>query len=300
MLQIPLWIGLALGSAATLGLYDVAKKASARDNAVLGTLFACTVWGGVVVLPWLLLARLAPEWAGAHGLAVGEMDLRGHLFVLTKAMIVTLSWTLSFLALQKLPLTIASPIRATAPLYTLVGAILLYGEVPDARQSLGIALVLAGHFAFSVLGKAEGIQFSSSPRVWALLLGTVVGSASALWDKHLLQNEGLDPAAVQVWFTLYNVLLQGLLWAVFGRNERGETFAWRWTMPATGILLLVADAFYFRALAEPEALVSIVSAVRRGNVLVGFVIGGLAFRERNRRPKAAALILLLGGLLLLV
>lgn len=300
MLQIPLWIGLALGSAATLGLYDVAKKASARDNAVLGTLFACTVWGGLVVLPWLLLARLAPAWAAAHGLSVGELGLRGHLLVLAKASIVTLSWTLSFLALQKLPLTIASPIRATAPLYTLVGAIALYGEIPTLRQASGIALVLSGHFAFSVLGKAEGIRFSSSPRVWALLLGTVVGSASALWDKHLLQSEGLDPAAMQVWFTLYNVLLQGLLWGVFGRVRGGETFSWRWTMPATGVLLLVADAFYFRALAEPDALVSIVSALRRGNVLVGFVIGGLAFRERNRRPKAAALILLLGGLLLLV
>lgn len=300
MPEIPLWIALALGSATTLGLYDVAKKASARDNAVLGTLFACTAWGGFVVLPWLLVSRLAPTWAQSHGLAVGELDLRGHGLVLAKAAIVTLSWTLSFLALQKLPLTIASPVRATAPLYTLVGAIVLYGEIPTPRQAAGIALVLAGHFAFSVLGKAEGIRFSSSPRVWALLLGTVVGSASALWDKHLLQAEGLDPAAMQVWFTLYNLLLQGVLWAAFGRSERGETFTWRWTMPATGILLLVADAFYFRALAEPEALVSIVSAMRRGNVLVGFVVGGLAFRERNRRPKAAALILLLGGLFLLV
>jgi len=297
---MPIWIVLALASAATLGLYDVAKKASARDNAVFGSLFACTVWGGVVVLPWLVAARLAPEWAASHGLAVGSLGLRGHLFVLAKAGIVTLSWTLSFLALQKLPMTIASPIRATAPLYTLAGAIVLFGEVPTARQWMGIGLVLSGHLAFSVLGKAEGIRFTRSPRVWALLAGTVVGSVSALWDKNLLQREGLDPAAMQIWFTLDNVGLQGLLWLVFGRGERTIPFHWRWTMPATGVLLLLADAFYFRALAEPEALVAIVSSLRRGNVLVGFVIGGLAFRERNRRRKALALILLLGGLALLV
>jgi len=294
------WILLALASAATLGLYDVAKKASARDNAVLGSLLACSVWGGALALPWLLLARFAPGFAASHGLAVGELGLRGHLFVLTKAFIVTTSWTLSFLALQKLPLTIASPVRATAPLYTLVGAIVLFGESPTLRQWAGIALVLSGHLAFSRLGRAEGIRFSRSPHVWALLAGTVVGSVSALWDKNLLQREGLDPAAMQVWFTLDNVGLQGLLWLCFGRRERGMPFQWRWTMPATGVLLLVADAFYFRALAEPEALVSIVSSVRRGNVLVGFVVGGLAFRERNRRRKALALLLLLGGLALLI
>lgn len=298
--DIPVWILLALASAATLGLYDVAKKASADRNAALASLFACSMWGGVVVVPWLLIARLAPGWAVAHGLAVGELGLRGHLFVLAKAGIVTLSWTLSFIALQKLPLTIASPIRATGPLYTLAGAIFLFGELPTSRQWMGIALVFAGHFAFSVLGKAEGIHFSKSPRVWALLAGTVVGSVSALWDKNLLQREGLDPAAMQVWFTLYNVGLQGGLWFAFGRRESAFPFQWRWTMPATGILLLVADAFYFRALAEPEALVAIVSSMRRGNVVVGFVIGGIAFRERNRRRKAFALLLLLGGLALLV
>ena len=105
---------------------------------------------------------------------------------------------------------------------------------------------------------------------------------------------------MQVWFTLYNVGLQGGLWFAFGRRESAFPFQWRWTMPATGILLLVADAFYFRALAEPEALVAIVSSMRRGNVVVGFVIGGIAFRERNRRRKAFALLLLLGGLALLV
>lgn len=300
MTGVPLWILLALASAATLGVYDVAKKASADRNAVLATLFACSMWGGVVVLPWLVVARFAPDWAGSHGLAIGVLGWKGHLFVLAKAGIVTLSWTLSFLALQKLPLTIASPIRATAPLYTLVGAIVLFGESPTSRQWSGIALVLAGHFAFSVLGKAEGIRFSTSPRVWALLAGTVVGSVSALWDKNLLQREGLDPAAMQVWFTLYNVALQGGLWLLFGRGETGFGFRWRWTMPATGLLLLLADAFYFRALAEPDALVAIVSSMRRGNVVVGFVIGGLAFRERNRRRKAFALLLLLGGLALLV
>ncbi|MCB9496639.1 MAG: DMT family transporter [Fibrobacteria bacterium] len=294
------WIHLSLLSAAALGLYDVAKKASARDNAVFGALLGCSVWGALAALPWLLIARVHPQWAALHGLAVGELGPRGHVLVLLKAILVTGSWTLTFLALQRIPLTIAAPIRATAPLYTMVGAVLIYGESPSARQWAGIALILVGHAAFSRIGRREGLRFSTSPHLWALLAGTILASASGLWDKALLQKEGLDPAAMQIWFTFDNVALQALLFLVFGRGRKGYPFQWRWTMPATGLLLLAADAAYFHALAQPEAMVMVVSALRRSNVLVAFFVGGIAFREANRRPKAIALSVLVGGLALLL
>ncbi len=65
-------------------------------------------------------------------------------------------------------------------------------------------------------------------------------------------------------------------------------------------LLLLADALYFRALAIPGALVSVVATVRRTNVVISFAIGGLAFRERYRSRKALALVGVLVGLFLLL
>jgi hypothetical protein len=46
-------------------------------------------------------------------------------------------------------------------------------------------------------------------------------------------------------------------------------------------------------------MISIVSMVRRGSVLVSFVFGAMLFHEKNLRAKAFDLLLILLGLLFL-
>lgn len=62
----------------------------------------------------------------------------------------------------------------------------------------------------------------------------------------------------------------------------------------------MADQFYFEAVAAEGALISVISVVRRSNVLVSFAFGALLFRERLLRQKALALGGLLVGLVLLL
>ena len=293
------WVSLALVSALFLGFYDVGKKSAVDGNALFPTLFLCSASACAVVLPALFLTLFFPAFAEHLGWTVESMGRRGHLLVLTKTAIVTASWTLSFMALRKLPLSIAAPLRATSPLFTLLGAILLFGEMPSARQWCGILLILGSYWTFSVIGRAEGIHFSRSPWIWALFGATALGAVSSLWDKNLLQREHLPPWGMQVWFTVYNALLQGALWATFGRMER-TPFRFRLSALCVGPLLLGADAAYFRALAIPGAPISIVSSLRRTNVVVSFLLGGLAFHEKNRRRKALALLGVLAGLALLL
>ncbi|HNY32816.1 MAG TPA: EamA family transporter [Fibrobacteria bacterium] len=293
------WIFLSLCSAFALGVYDVGKKSAVDKNAMFPTLFLCSGVAALVVLPLLLLTLVSPATADHLGVAVEPLGARGQLLVLAKTAIVTTSWTLSFLALKHLPLSIAAPVRASAPLFTLLGAIVLFGEMPSVPQWIGIAMILGSYFAFSVIGRAEGIHFTRSPWVWALFAATAMGSVSALWDKNLLQGEHLPPLAMQVWFSIDNAILQGLLWATLGRREK-TAFKLRWQAFSVGPLLLVADAAYFRALAQPGAMVSIVSSIRRANVVVSFALGALAFREKNLRWKALALVGVLAGLALIL
>ena len=293
------WMSLALVSALLLGFYDVGKKSAVDGNAVLPTLFLCSGTAALLVLPALLTTFLAPAVAHRIGWEVEALGERGQLLVLAKTSIVTASWTLSFLALKHLPISIAAPVRASAPLFTVAGAILLFGEWPSGRQWCGIALILASYWVFSVLGRAEGIRFSRSPWIWALFGATFLGAESSLWDKNLLQREHLPPWGMQVWFTLDNAVLQGILWAALGRRDP-TPFKFRKAALAVGPLLLCADAAYFRALAIPAAPVSIVSSIRRSNVVVSFLVGAMAFHEKNRRLKAVALVGVLGGLWLLL
>jgi transporter family protein len=215
---------------------------------------------------------------------------------------VTLSWVLTFFALKHLPLSLAAPVRASAPLFTLLGAVLLFGEHPTGAQWAGIAIILVAYFAFSVIGRDEGIHFGRNVWVWSLFLGTLVGAASGLYDKHLLQSVRLPALDVQFWFTFDNTILQGLLVLGFWVPGRARTtpFRMRPAIPAVGLLLLLADALYFKALATPGALVSVVSTLRRGNVVISFAVGTLAFGERQRLKKALALAGVLLGITLLL
>jgi transporter family protein len=293
---------LAVLSAVFLGLYDVGKKAAVQDNAVLPVLFACSSSGLVMLLPVLALSALAPETARQHGILLEAMTLQGHLLVLAKATIVTLSWVLTYFALKHLPISLASPVRASAPLFTLLGAITLFGERPTLRQGVGIAAILVAYWVFSIIGRSEGIRFGRNAWVWSLFLGTLVGAASSLYDKHLLQVVRLPAFTMQVWFTAYNTLIQGLIVAFLWWPRRAQIarFQFRWTIVAVGTLLLLADFVYFRALALPGALVSVISALRRTNVVLSFAIGAAVFGERNRLPKAIALAGILLGVFLIL
>jgi len=54
--------------------------------------------------------------------------LEDHVKVLIKAVIVLSSWISGYFALKHLPLTITGPIKASQPVLTLLGAMLLFGE----------------------------------------------------------------------------------------------------------------------------------------------------------------------------
>jgi len=296
------WMMLAVLSAVFLGLYDVAKKASVQNNAVLPVLFACSGSGLVLMLPLAVLSLAAPSLAREQGLFIAAMSATGHLLILAKAALVTLSWVLTYFAIKHLPISLAAPVRASAPMFTLLGAVTFFGERPSPRQLLGILTILIAYWAFSVIGRGEGIRFTRNAWVWSLFLGTLVGAASGLYDKHLLQSVKLPALAVQFWFTTYNTLIQGLIvaFAWWPRRASNTPFRFRWSIIAVGALLLLADALYFRSLATPGALVSVISTLRRSNVVLSFVLGAILFGEHNRLPKAVALGGVLAGIFLIL
>jgi drug/metabolite transporter (DMT)-like permease len=187
-------------------------------------------------------------------------------------------------------------------LFTVLGAITLFGEVPTRIQVAGIALILVSYLMFSAIGRKEGIEFERNRWVWLLFAGTLVGSVSGLYDKHLMQNAQLSPMSMQFFFTLYNALIQGLIviWVWLPRRGSSVPFRLRWSIPLVGILLLLADNVYFRALSMDGALVSVISTIRRSNVIISFTVGSVLFREHQRRSKALALAGVLLGVVLLL
>lgn len=288
----PVWAADILFSALTLGLYDVCKKHAVQRNAVMTVLFLATLCGSLACVGATLLAGQA----GA-ALAIGRGDF---LRVLLKTLIVTGSWICIYYAMRALPISFVAPLRASAPLWTLLGAVLLYREVPSAGQALGMALVFGGYWRFARLGRREGIVFSRSPAILLAFAGTLLGAASALYDKHLLQPCGLPRVTMQFWFSIDLVVVLGaglLLQRAAGLAR--TPFVWRASIPALGLLLIVSDWLYFRALSHPDVPVSILSLLRRSGVAVSFTLGACLFGDANPGRKAWALALLLAGVAVL-
>ena len=292
------WVAASLVAAFFLGLYELCTKHAVNRNAVLPVLFLANVVSAGLWGVLLLAQRASPELL-PEALTVTPLSLFQHAQLALKSFIVACSWLATYFAVKHLPVSIASPIRATAPVWTLFGALLILGERPTWVQMVGIGVTLAAFVGLSFAGRSEGIHFQRNKWVWWSIVGMLLGATSTLYDKYLLGRAGFDAPTVQAWFSIYLALLfllPAVGWKLrwWSRHE----FHWRWSIVALTLALLVSDYVYFSALRDPEALISIVASLRRGNTLVAFLGGMIWFGEIYNRRKSFALIGVLAGILI--
>ncbi len=299
---LPMWIILAFCSASLLGLYDVAKKQALKANAVLQVLLLNTLFSSLLFSPVILNSVFDLGWFEGSRFAVTLGDTDAHIAVFIKAVLVLISWICGYFGLKELPLTIAAPIHATRPVMTLVGAMIIFGERLNLTQWAGVLLAVASLFMLSRSGKREGIDFRHNRGVLLVGLAAVTGACCGLYDRHIMHS--LEPMFVQSWYVLYQAVLMSITIAIltiFKVKKQGssDTFHWSWAIPLISLFLSAADVAYLFALSEPDAMISIVSMIRRSSVLVSFSCGALLFHERNLKAKAFDLLLIFIGAILL-
>jgi drug/metabolite transporter (DMT)-like permease len=294
------WVTASLLSALFLGVYELCTKHAVRGNSVVPVLFFSTLTGAGVWLTLLTVQGLHPGALPAS-LVTDPLTWPQHLQLLLKSGLVAASWIFTYLALKHLPLSLGSPIRATSPLWTLAGAWLLLRERPNLVETLGVVTTLLSFVGLSLAGQREGVHFHRNKWVGFILVGTLLGAVSALYDKYLLGRQHFSVPTVQAWFSIY-LCVYFLPLAVAWRRrwwERGR-FHWRWSIPLIALMLLISDYIYFSALRNPASLVSLVISLRRGSTLVAFAGGLLLFGERNGWQKLPAVLGILAGILLTV
>ena len=186
-----------------------------------------------------------------------------------------------------------------SPVMVLVGAMLVFGERLNLYQWIGVMLAVLSFFMLSRSGKKEGIDFKHNKWILFIVLAAVTGAVSGLYDKYLMKQ--LNPMLVQSWYNVYQVFIMCpiilLLW--YPKRKESTPFRWDWTIICISVFLCAADFVYFYALSYEDSMISIVSMVRRGSVVVSFLFGALFFREKNLKSKAVDLILVLIGMFFL-
>lgn len=293
------WLLLAFLSAVLLGFYDVFKKKALSGNSVIPVLFLNTLFCSCIFLPFIILSATADVLDNTI-FHVSSGGWEAHQYIILKSCIVLSSWICGYFAMKHLPLTIVGPINATRPVMVLVGAMLVFGEELNLYQWIGVLLAITSFYLLSRSGKKEGIDFKHNRWLFLLVLAALLGALSGLYDKYLMApvtagGVGLDKMMVQGWYNVYQCFMMGvvllLIW--YPTRHRTTPFHWSWSIVGISVFLCMADFVYFYALSKPEAMISIVSMVRRGSVLVSFLFGAFVFHEKNLKGKAVDLALVL-------
>ena len=300
-----MWLLLAFLSATLLGFYDSFKKESLRDNAVIPVLFLNTLFASLIFLPFIILSYNTTVLDGSI-FYVASGGWHEHKYIIGKSIIVLSSWIFGYFGMKHLPLTIVGPINATRPVMVLVGALLVFGERLNVYQWIGVALAVASFFMLSRSGKKEGIDFKHDKWIYFIVLAAVLGAVSGLYDKYLMApaesgGVGLNSMMVQSWYNIYQcfMMLVMLLIIWYPKRKSSTPFHWHWGIILISVFLSAADFVYFYALSFPDAMISIVSMVRRGSVIVSFLFGAMMLHEKNLKSKMVDLLLVLLGMVFL-
>lgn len=293
-----MWVSLAFLSALLLGLYDVAKKRSLKDNAVLPVLWLNTLFSSIIFLPALLDSAFGGGWLDGSLLETTSGTLHDHARVFLKAVMVLSSWIFGYFGIKHLPLTIVGPINATRPVLTLCGAMLIFGERLNGYQWVGVILAIVSLYLLSRSSKKEGVDFAHNRWILCVAAAAIIGVGCGLYDRHIMFS--MNAVFVQSWYTLYQFLLMSIIVAALWLPKRHEQkFHWSWAIPMISILLTAGDMAYLHALRDGAAMIAVVAMIRRSSVVVSFACGAVLFGERNLKAKALDLVLILIGMIFL-
>lgn len=324
-----MWVLLSLLSALCLGFYDISKKRSLQRNSVLDVLtFSLLISSAILIVP-LVLSRCVPDTMQNTLFYVPIINAHAHLMILFKSCIVLSSWVCAYVAIKYLPLSIVSPMQATRPMWTLLGAMVLFGEVLNGWQWAGILCALGSVFALSLVEhQAEKVSAGSTasaasttsvgatsksktPYYICLALAIFIGAGSGLYDKYMMRH--FDHNAVQVYYTIYQtvimvvaLLITRMKGYIRKRKQAVHTdytpttsFHWIWAIAGISVFLVLSDYVYMLALSNPDSLISVVSTIRRGGTLIAFLYGLIVLKEKSPGKKLACLLGIFLGLLCL-
>ena len=295
-----MWTILAFISALCLGFYDVSKKVALRDNKVVDVLTLSICVSAVILSVPLLLSRCCPEVMTGTLFYVPTMNLQAHLFTLLKSAIVLSSWVFGFISLKHLPISVVSPLQATRPMWTLIGALLLFGERLNGWQWAGVILAIGSIFVYSFRNRKEISCKQVDRRYYiSLVLAILIGACSGLYDKYLMRR--YDHNAVQVYYTLYQAIMMIVVWLWTTRKQQQKVVSTRSLLPIAliSVFLVISDNAYMLALSYPDSMIAVVSTIRRGGTVIGFAYGLLFLKETDPWHKILCMIGICAGLLCL-
>ena len=299
-----MWVVLSLISAVLLGFYDIFKKQTVVNNAIIPVLVYSTLISSLIFLPLVLLSQFKPDiFTGdfMEKLYVEPLMAYQHLLIVGKTAIILASWMFSYSAMKHLPITVVGPVNQLRPAISVVVLFLIFQEKLTVIQWVGVVLAIVSFYLMNRSGKLEGIHFTSNKWVYMLLASAVLVALSGVYDKFLLSKEKISPMTIQAWYSIYDYLMMSvLLLFMWIPKCKEQPFEWRWGIVAMAVFVTVADVIYLTGLKQEAAVVVLIPLILYGvRLVVSFVYGIFGFKEQNIRSKIIPLLMVLAALVCL-
>jgi len=195
--------------------------------------------------------------------------------------------------------TVVYPVvRGTGPVFTVIGAGILFGEHFKGLQWLGVALLVGGILGYA-LYNLRHIVVDRARLPMALGLAVATGGFVALyttWDAFVIRATA-DPFTFLAWFFLIDGIFLPVAWLALHRGRVPRPF-----LPLAGLGVTGAVIAYFSfggiMLATRLDKVGEAAVLRETSVLFAALIGWLLLREGVGPRRVALMSLIAAGAVL--
>ena len=277
------WVFYALITAFSLATADaISKKALGRSNEYV----IAWVREGYA-LPFLFLAFFFID--------IPSLDRTFWLSLLLMIPLEIAAIILYVTAIKISPLSLTIPFLAVSPVFIILIAFLILGEVPDRSGLLGILLIVAGAYLLNIrttredlLGPIKAIRRERGSIF--MIIVALIYSVTATLGKVAVQHSG--PIFFGVFYPfLLTLILSVVLWR---KGLLPEVLSRPMTFLAIGIFTAIMILTHFTAISMTD--VAYMISVKRASLVFSVLYGRVLFGEENIRERLTGSVLMIAGM----
>ncbi|MBN1302151.1 MAG: DMT family transporter [Melioribacteraceae bacterium] len=236
----------------------------------------------------------------------GEINLLNLGVLFIKSVFGVAAFWCVMISLKNLEISKALPLLALTPGFVAIFAFIFLNEALTGIEITGLMLLLAGTYILEsrslreIFSPVQNMIKSRYHRY--ILIALLLFTASSVMDKLLVAELKLSPLAFTAFQHLAFALLFGLLYFVNGTTDsKGGNKLNKGNIIWIAIIAILTIGYrYTHIYAVSLASVALVLAVKRTSVFWATIIGGRIFKESNLVKKSIAVLLIVGGSILIL
>ena len=283
-----MWITLSFLTALCEAVKDGLCKKSLRDFDVFTIAWVWKVFSLPFILPLLFFTPIPDDIPGSFWMA---LFVGGGLNILATLLYIR--------AINQSDLSISLPLLSFTPVFLLLTSPVMVGDVPDMPGYAGVVFIVAGSYLLGIKDRSTLLSplkaIVKEPGARLMLLVALIWSVAANMDKI-----GVTATSPCFWAVCVQSFISlGLSVVLFFnraslRGRLGKSMK---------MLLLIGfftgAGFVFQMTAIKMGLVPYVIAIKRTSIIMGVLIGGLYFMEKDLKTRVMAVAVMLAGVFLI-